>query len=312
MLSSCRSSNYDRSGISGPLETNGETRYSFGMTRRSTPMKMAQRIATASLFLAFFLPARSYGAASEWVTSPGGDFRIVASQPKPDGAIPAILEVRLNPGWKTYWRDPGASGIPPQVTLDPSGGVSLQSIRFPVPKTFGEGPGRYTGYDAPMAFPLTLKRTGNGGDVTIRASVFLGICEDICIPVQGDVTVALKSGEFDNPLDGARIEKAFSALPEQPSENFRVVNAKFDAAAGMVRLEFLLPPDAAAGSADLFLAGPDGVSFGKPVFHGAQGAERRADVPVKLSGKDKNIAGKPITLTLRAGSRSMETMLAFD
>lgn len=163
-----------------------------------------------------------------------------------------------------------------------------------------------------MAFPLTLKRTGNGGDVTIRASVFLGICEDICIPVQGDVTVALKSGEFDNPLDGARIEKAFSALPEQPSENFRVVNAKFDAAAGMVRLEFLLPPDAAAGSADLFLAGPPGVFFGKPVFHDAQGAERRADVPVKLSGKDKNIAGKPITLTLRAGSRSMETMLAFD
>ncbi len=33
---------------------------------------------------------------------------------------------------------------------------------------------------------------------------------------------------------------------------------------------------------------------------------------MKLSGKDKNIAGKPITLTLRAGSRSMETMLAFD
>ena len=312
MLSSCRSSNYDRSGISGPLEAKGETRYSLAMTRRSTPMKMAQRIATASLLLAFFLPAQSYGAASEWVTSPGGAFRIVASHPNPDGIIPAILEVRLNPGWKTYWRDPGASGIPPQVTIDPSGGVSLRSIRFPVPKTFGEGPGRYTGYDAPVAFPLILSKTGNGGDVTIRASVFLGICEDICIPVQGDVTLALKSGEFDNPLDGARIEKALSALPEQPSENFRVVTSKFDASAGKLRIEFVLPPDAAAGSADLFLAGPSGVFFGAPVIHDAQGAERRADVPVKLSGKDKNVAGKPITLTLRAGRRSMETTLAFD
>jgi len=130
--------------------------------------------------------------------------------------------------------------------------------------------------------------------------------------VQGDVTLALKSGEFDNPLDGARIEKALSALPEQPSENFRVVTSKFDASAGKLRIEFVLPPDAAAGSADLFLAGPSGVFFGAPVFHDAQGAERRADIPVKLSGKDKNVAGKPITLTLRAGRRSMETTLAFD
>ncbi|WP_027999737.1 protein-disulfide reductase DsbD domain-containing protein [Sinorhizobium arboris] len=275
-------------------------------------MKMAQRIATASLLLAFFLPAQSYGAASEWVTSPGGAFRIVASQPKPDGFIPAMLEVRLTSGWKTYWRDPGASGIPPQVTLDPSGGVSLQSIRFPAPKTFGEGPGRYIGYDAPVAFPLTLKRTGNGGDVTIRASIFLGICEDICIPVQGDVSLSLKSGDFDNPLDDARIEKAISALPEQPSEDFRLVSAKFDATTGLARLEFELPRDAAAGPADLFLAGPPGVFFGEPVFHGERGAQRRADVPVKVSGKAETIAGKPITLTLRAGSRSMETTLAFD
>ncbi|MDX0675014.1 hypothetical protein GOL39_03315 [Sinorhizobium medicae] len=282
------------------------------MIRRTTPVKMAQRIATASLLLAFFLPGRSYGAASEWVASPGGDFRIVASQPKPDGFIPAILEVRLKPGWKTYWRDPGASGIPPQMTLDPAGRVSLQSIRFPAPKTFGEGPGRYVGYDAPVAFPLTLKRTGNGGNVTIRASVFLGICEDICIPVQGDVTLTLKSGEFDNPLDGARIEKAVAALPERPSGEFRITNADFDAAAGMIRLKFVLPPDADAASADLFLAGPEGVFFGEPIFHDVQRAEGRADVPVKLSRKDRSIAGKPIALTLRAGSRSMETTLAFD
>ncbi len=127
----------------------------------------------------------------------------------------------------------------------------------------------------PVAFPLILRKTGNGGDVTIRASVFLGICEDICIPVQGDVTLALKSGEFDNPLDGGAIEKALSALPEQPSENFRVVTSKFDASRGMLPLEFVVPPDAAAGPADLFLAGPSGVFFGAPVFHDAQGAERR-------------------------------------
>lgn len=282
------------------------------MTERPTLMKMAQRIAMASLLFAFFLPTQSRGAASEWVTSPGGAFRIVASQPQPDGLIPAILEVRLNPGWKTYWRDPGSSGIPPQITLDPAGGVTLEAIRFPPPKAFGEGPGRYVGYDQPVAFPLRLKRIGDKGDVTIRASVFLGICEDICIPVQGELELALKSGDFDNPLDGARIDKAVAALPEAPSDEFKVETARFDAMAGMIRLDLRLPREAAAATPQLFLAGPSGVFFGKPVLASEAGATRRAEIPVRLAGKDGSIAGKPVTLTVRAGERSMETTLAFD
>lgn len=43
---------------------------------------------------------------------PGGMIRLVAAQPRQDGTIPATLEVKLNAGWKTYWREPGASGIP--------------------------------------------------------------------------------------------------------------------------------------------------------------------------------------------------------
>ncbi len=281
------------------------------MTNRPPLMKMAQCIATATPLVAFLLPAPSHGATSEWVTSPGGTVRIVASQPRPDGSIPAILEVQLKPGWKTYWRDPGASGIPPQVTLDPSGGVILKAIRFPAPKTFGEGPGRYAGYDQPVAFPLELKRVANGGDLAIRASVFLGICEDICIPVQGELNLTLKSGGFDNPLDGARIDKAVAALPEAPSDDFRVTKASFDAAARMIHLDLRLPKAAGGGPVDLFLSGPPGIFFGKPVL-GGPGVERRAEIPVKLSGKDKRLTGKAIALTVRAGGRSMETTLAFD
>ncbi|MDK1488810.1 protein-disulfide reductase DsbD family protein [Sinorhizobium sp. 7-81] len=282
------------------------------MTKRPALEKMAQRIATASLLLLFFLPAKTYAAASDWVTSAGGTIRLVAAQPKADGTIPAILEVRLKPGWKTYWRNPGASGIPPQIAIDPSSGVVLEAIRFPAPQTFGEGPARYVGYDTPVAFPLVLKRTRDDGDLAIRASVFLGICEDICIPVQGELDLVLKKGEFDNPLDGARIADAVAALPQAPSADFKVTAARFDTEAGAIRLRLQLPPEASADRPDFFLAGPSGVSFGELVFGGETGAHRTADIPVKLSGKDKSIKGKPIALTVRAGSRSMETTLAFD
>jgi DsbC/DsbD-like thiol-disulfide interchange protein len=273
-------------------------------------MKMAQRLAKASLLAAIFLPVAAQAATSAWVTSPGGAIRLVASQPKPDGSIPAILEIKLEPGWKTYWRDPGASGIPPQITLEPAGGVALEAIRFPAPKTFGEGSGRYVGYDSSVAFPLVLKRASGEKDLAVRASVFLGVCQDICIPVQGTLDLVLKSGDFDNPLDDVRIEKAVASLPEPPSEDFGIAKADFDEGAGIIRLDLRLPQG--AGKPEIFLAGPAGLSFGAPVAREPAGAEQRIDIPVKHAGKDLTMAGKPITLTVRAGARSMETTLAFD
>ncbi|WP_077962133.1 protein-disulfide reductase DsbD domain-containing protein [Ensifer adhaerens] len=280
------------------------------MFQRSTHHNMAQLIGAASLMAAFFLPIPTKAATSEWVASPGGMIRLVAAPPKANGTIPATLEIKLNPGWKTYWREPGASGIPPQVTLDPAGGVVLEKIGFPVPKTFDDGVVRYVGYDKSVAFPLTLKRVSGKGDVTIRASVFLGICEDICIPVQGELTLALKQDGFDNPLDGARIEDAVAALPEAPSADFSVTSSRYDADKATLHLSVRLPAD--GHDPELFLAGPPGFSFGRPEVQPARDREVNAAVPIKLTGKDRELKGKPIVLTVRAQGRSMETTLAFD
>lgn len=282
------------------------------MIQCSTHQKMAQFIGAASLVVGFFLPLAAQAATSEWVSSPGGMIRLVAAPPQKDGTIPATLEVKLNPGWKTYWREPGASGIPPQVTLDPAGGVLLEKIGFPAPKTFDDGVVRYVGYDKPVAFPLTLKRVHGEGDVNIRASVFLGICEDICIPVQGELTLALKQGDFDNPLDGARIDDAVAALPEAPSPDFAVTASRYDVEKAVLHLSLRLPANGSDGHPELFLAGPPGLSFGKPEIAKEGDAGLSASVPVRLSGRDRELKGKPIVLTVRALGRSMETTLAFD
>ncbi|KSV95780.1 protein-disulfide reductase DsbD domain-containing protein [Sinorhizobium sp. GL28] len=280
------------------------------MIQRSTHQNMAQFIGAASLIAAFFLTVAAQAATSDWVTSPGGMIRLVAAQPRQDGTIPATLEVKLNAGWKTYWREPGASGIPPQVTIDPASGVVLEKVGFPVPKAFDDGVVRYVGYDKSVAFPLTLKRVQGTGDVNIRASVFLGICEDICIPVQGELTLALKQGDFDNPLDSARIDDAVAALPEAPSKDFAVTASRYDAEKTELHLSVHLPDG--ADHPELFLAGPSGVSFGKPEISTEGETGLSAAVPVRLSGKDRELKGKPIVVTIRTKGRSMETTLAFD
>ncbi|WP_275789410.1 protein-disulfide reductase DsbD domain-containing protein [Pararhizobium gei] len=265
--------------------------------------------AVASLAAYFFIASAATAARSQWVTSQGGDIRIVAGRPKPDGAIPAILDIRLKPGWKTYWLEPGASGIPPQITIDPATGVVFSGMRFPPPKNFDDGIVRYTGYDRPVAFPLLLK-TDRPRAAQIKASFFLGICKDICIPVQGDL--AFEANDVENPLDEARIKDAFAALPAQPSEGFRVKTASLDQAAKTLRLSMVAPSASPETPPEIFLAGPPGFSFGKPRKLAAEAGTYLLEVPFRAPAKGGNLKSGAIFLVARSGGQSMETPLAFD
>jgi len=267
--------------------------------------------ALASLAGYFFIAPSADAAQSEWARSEGGDIRIVADRPQPDGTIPAILDIRLKPGWKTYWLEPGASGIPPQVRIDPKDGISFSGMRFPAPKSFGDGVGGYTGYDKSVAFPLLLK-SEKSGDLSLKVSIFLGICKDICIPVQADLSLSLPKGAAENPLDKARIEDAVAALPGQPSETFKVKAASFDTAGKRLRLSLVTPGVSAETPPELFLAGPPGYSFGKPENVTVANGEFTAEVPVRAPAKGGALKSGSVLLVARSGERSMETPLAFD
>ena len=94
------------------------------------------------------LPA--HAAMSDWANNEGGRMRLVALAPDADGHIRAALQIEPEPGWITYWREPGDSGIPPQVSPAPEGNVALEKVAFPVPKLITVGKVKEIGYDAPV------------------------------------------------------------------------------------------------------------------------------------------------------------------
>ncbi|WEZ84135.1 protein-disulfide reductase DsbD family protein [Rhizobium sp. 32-5/1] len=257
------------------------------------------------------MPREAQAGASEWVQVEGGEVRIVAARPLSDGTIPAILDIRLKPGWKTYWREPGASGIPPQVTVNPLSGIIFTGLLFPAPKTFDDGVVHYTGYDRSVALPMQLQQLKPGSAVDLKASVFLGICKDICIPVQAELAVSLPAGAAGNPLEQARIDDAKAALPGAPAADFKVTETIVDTAAKTLQIRFMVP-DGTQDVPEIFLAGPAGFSFGKPLVKVASGGGFTADIPYRSSKKGGNLTGRTAVLVLRAGPRSIETSLAFE
>ncbi len=261
----------------------------------------------ASLAGYFFAASIAHTATSEWISSEGGEVRIVATKPQADGTVPAILDIRLKPGWKTYWKEPGASGIPPQVTVDPSSGITFSGLSFPAPKTFDDGVVRYIGYDQSVAFPLSLK-TKTTGDLTLKASVFLGICKDICIPVQADLSVALPTAQVENPLERARIDDAVAALPESPSDTFRMTGAWFDSDGKHLHVSFVTPSTTIPSTPELFVSGSMNFAVGKVENIVTINGVTSAKVQIRHMKGARGSVG----FVMRAGDRSMQTTISFD
>lgn len=205
------------------------------------------------------LPAEA--SSSAWYNSEGGKVRLVTSG-KPDeaGQIHGVLDIALKPGWKTYWRDPGDSGVPPQLDVSASTNIAGARLSFPPPQRHDDGYGKWTGYDRPVSLPVTFTLSSPDQPATIDANVFLGICETICIPVQTRLSLDPAS-DPDNATDAALVKTALATLPSPARPDFGIHVLPGDHETLVV--EVRSPGD--PGSVDFFIAGERDYMFGAPV-----------------------------------------------
>jgi len=127
-----------------------------------------------------------------------------------DGSHVAGLRLTLAPGWHTYWRAPGDSGIPPRFSWAGSDNIAGQSTVWPVPEIYVANGLRSIVYSDEVVLPLVF--TAQDGDQAIYLSgkVELGVCEDVCIPV----TINFAG---DLPATGGRRDPAIArALKDVP------------------------------------------------------------------------------------------------
>lgn len=109
----------------------------------------------------------------------------------------AALSLQLAPGWKTYWRAPGEGGLPPVFEWQGSDNLAGVEFFWPRPQVFESAGFVNIGYFDTLVLPFALTPTDAGAPIMLRAQVALGICKDICIPVQ----IALQadvSGQMPN------------------------------------------------------------------------------------------------------------------
>jgi DsbC/DsbD-like thiol-disulfide interchange protein len=205
-------------------------------------------------------PPSAWASSSDWFETQGGRIRLVtAGMPDEAGRLKGMLEIDLFHGWKTYWRDPGDAGVPPQIDVSSSANIASAEFGFPPPERHDDGSFKWAGYDEPVALPITFTLKSPAEAALIEADLFLGVCETICIPAQ--TRLSLDPASYpDNPEEAAAVAAAFAALPAPAKPEFGVSATREEGSKLIVEARFAGDP----ASAEFFLAAPEGYAFGTP------------------------------------------------
>src|SRR3954467_4907601 len=124
--------------------------------------------------------------ASAWDRDAHSAARLIVGSPTDEAGqrvFRAGVEITLAPSWKTYWRYPGDSGIPPRFDFSASTNVKDAQVRWPAPVRFSDGAGMSIGYLNRVIFPLRVTAEDPKRPVVMRLRLDYAVCENLCVPV---------------------------------------------------------------------------------------------------------------------------------
>lgn len=202
------------------------------------------------------------------------------------GETRVLLDVKLEDGWKTYWRSPGDGGVAPVITW--SKAVKSAQWFWPVPQRFDVSGVTTQGYQHQVSIPIQW-----AGSVPnkIAGMLTLSTCKDVCLltdfpfeisPGQGDATFAHDYAQTMGKVP----------LPSGLTDSLK---------AGYHNAQLVVQATRAAGwqKPELFLDMPEDASFGKPKIR-VNGETLWATIPVSdgWDGAGPDLRGRNLSLVI--------------
>jgi DsbC/DsbD-like thiol-disulfide interchange protein len=274
-------------------------------------------LATASL-LAAAQSAAIAADVSPWDDDAQSAARLIAAQAHNESGgrvFRAGVEIKLKEGWKTYWRYPGDSGVPPVLDFSKSQNVKAVTVLYPAPMRFPDGAGGSSiGYKGVVILPLRVEPQDAAKPVTLNLKVDYAVCEKLCVPAEAKLELALTGAGTANE---AALSAAEARVPKpaaiggggMPS----IRAARRDAGSGKPRVvvDVAEPADAPVV---LFAEGPTAqwaLPLPEPVAGAPAGLQRFAFELDGLPPGEKP-DGASLRLTAVSGDKAIEVAFRLD
>jgi DsbC/DsbD-like thiol-disulfide interchange protein len=261
----------------------------------------------ATVILSFACAASEVRAedASPWQRDAHSAVRLLAGS-RSGTVLLGGVAIQLQPGWHTYWRTPGDSGVPPRFDFSKSDNVEAVTVLWPAPRKFDDGAGGTSlGYVKQIVLPLRIIAKNADKPVTLRASINYAVCEKLCIPVDASAELAFAS--VASTEDGT-LSEALNAVPKPANVGdpnpLTVLDVKRDGKTNV--LVDVTAPD--KQDLSLFVEGPTpdwALPVPKLIEHGPPGIKRFV---FELDGLPPGVSadGAALKLTLVGGDRAYE------
>jgi DsbC/DsbD-like thiol-disulfide interchange protein len=274
------------------------------------PLRAALGIGLAVLTSSIAIEARAQDT-SPWQRSDHAAVRLLAGS-RSGSVLLGGIGMQIQQGWKTYWRNPGDSGVPPRFDFSKSDNVEAVTVLWPAPTKFDDGAGGHSlGYHNQIVLPLRIVAKNADKPVTLRADINYAVCEKICIPVEANAELSFAS--VASTEDGA-LSAALDTVPKPASigdpNPLTIRDVKREGKSTV--LVDVVAPDSKEVS--LFVEGPTpdwGLPIPNQIEKSPPGVKR---FTFELDGLPPGVKpdGAALKLTLVSGDRSYEFNINLD
>ncbi|MEG9862097.1 MAG: protein-disulfide reductase DsbD domain-containing protein [Parvularculales bacterium] len=225
------------------------------------------------------------------------------------GEVMLGVVVNLAEGWKTYWRNPGDSGIPPIFDWSSSNNMEVTEMLWPAPERFDLPDDSSFGYKNEVLFPVRVVAPDINEPMDVALTLSYGVCREVCVPLEDKARLSIPPGPPNSSMAAADIQTALRLVPGEK-----------DTTSGLVLDYVGLKPKGNAlaiglqseggvdvGPYHLVVEAVDipSVYFGVPVVEAQEQDKVQFRIPVDRSEGATSLEGKTITITVREGRRAL-------
>ncbi|MGK2741480.1 protein-disulfide reductase DsbD domain-containing protein [Tepidicaulis sp. LMO-SS28] len=287
-------------------KTAGDSRFAKNPRRAFALAAGLGAAACAALFFIFMVNAPRAGsapeappasAASAWEDAGPARVRLISAQTAHDGEVLLGIELELERKWKTYWRYPGDSGIPPRFDWSGSENLAETDVRWPAPEKFIVPDVTY-GYKKKVVFPVRVKAAEKDEPLRIALIFDFGVCDDVCVPVRTGLALYLEAG---TPVESAHADLIETWQARVPGALAARGSAAEAHLSGDDSIELLLTGGNGAPPL-LIMDGPEDVYFGEAELVDLGGPYRYV-IPVDAP---RSLAGERVQTTFVANGKAWE------
>ncbi len=168
-------------------------------------------------------------AESAWADALEGRMRLVGGGG--DGRWLG-LTFDLKPGWKIFWRAPGAPGLPPVLDWQGSRNLKSAQIVWPAPEIFTSFGFKARGFGGRFTLPIRAAVRNADAALEARVLVLFQLCKDVCIPVETRLALRIPASAAAHP----DIVAARARTPKPAGGGFAVWRAELSGRRLTVRI----------------------------------------------------------------------------